>query len=150
MVKGIQIFINFLKDLVNSMLKIKEKLNGVFFDVSFQDKINILRGPSGSGKTFLFNTISAYCYTKGISYAFIDYRFLASNDEGLILSHCIGKDILLFDNADLYMSSELFNEVRKLGSTIIMSIKNTYGLNMSEARSYRVMYEGNSLKTRRF
>lgn len=44
------------------------------------------------------------------------------------------------------MSSELFNEVRKLGSTIIMSIKNTYGLDMSGARSYKMEFEGNSLK----
>ena len=131
------------------MLQFKKPINGVDFDVSFTDKVNVFRGSSGTGKTFLFNVISAYCAKNNISHAYIDYKTVLTDDIDLILSHCKGKDIVILDNADLYLTPDLFQSIRDLGCTIILSKKTTFGLNMRDAHLYTVDYNGNTLSTRR-
>ena len=130
------------------MLKVKRTSGGVDFDVDFIDEINVIKGASGTGKTFLFNMLSSYCISNKIPFAFIGYRFLASGDEGLIFSLCINKKIIILDNADLYLTPELFNKLRGLNATIILSKKHTFGLNMDDAHLYTVDYSGSSLSTR--
>lgn len=36
------------------MIQFVEKFNDIVFDISFEDKINLLSGVSGEGKTFAF------------------------------------------------------------------------------------------------
>lgn len=124
-------------------------MNGVDFCINFADRINVIKGASGTGKTFLFSMISAYFTSNKISYAFIDYKFLASGDEELIFSHCVNKELILLDNADLYLTSELFDKIRNLDATIILSKKSTFGLNMDDAHLYTIDYTNSSLVTRR-
>lgn len=131
------------------MLQFKKKVNGIDFDISFEDDINVIKGASGTGKTFLFNVISSYCTNNKISYAFIDYKFVASGDESLILSHCMNKDIIILDNADLYLNPELFEQIKGVGATIILSKKSTFGLDMRNAHLYVIDYRGSLLRTRR-
>lgn len=131
------------------MFQYSKLTNGVEFNISFIDKINIIKGSSGTGKTFLFNTIASYCVSNKISYALIDYKIVASGDESLILSHCRNKSLIILDNADLYLTSELFNNIINLKLTIILSIKATFGLNMENAHLYTVTYKDSLLKTRR-
>lgn len=131
------------------MLNIKKVINGVSFDINFTDRINVIKGASGTGKTFLFNILMSYCVNNKISYAYIDYNFLASGDESLIFSHCLNKDLIMLDNADLYLTFELFNKIRSLDATIILSKKSTFGLNMEDAHLYNIEYINSSLITRR-
>lgn len=140
---------SFWKVLVIRMLQFKKLINGVNFDVSFIDSINVIRGSSGTGKTFLFNVISAYCAKNNITHAYIDYKTVLTGDTDLILPHCKGKDIVILDNADLYLTSDLFQSIRDLGCTIILSKKTTFGLNMRGAHLYTIDYKGNVLATRR-
>lgn len=131
------------------MFRVKRTMNGVDFDINFKDRINVIKGASGTGKTFLFNMISSYCTSNKIPYAFIDYKFLASGDEDLIFYHCRNKKLIILDNADLYLTSELFNKIRNLNATIILSKKSTFGLNMDDAHLYTIDYIDDSLITRR-
>lgn len=131
------------------MLEFNKVIGGIHFDVKFSDKINIIRGDSGTGKTFLFNTIESFCVSNSIPYASIDYKFLASNDVDLIYTHCINKDIILLDNADLYLTPELFNKIINLNKTVIISKKSIYGLNASDIHLYSIEYTEFELKTRR-
>lgn len=131
------------------MIKFEKDINGIHFNVNFVDSLNVLKGASGTGKTFLFNTICSYCMLNKISYAYIDYTFVSSADTKLIPEHCHDKDLIILDNADLYLTPQLFSKIRELDSTIILSKKTTFGLDMSEAHMYVIEYVDDSLSTRR-
>ena len=130
-------------------LFLKKEANGVKFEVAFSDKINVLKGASGTGKSFLFSVISSYCASENIPYALVDYRFVSEDNTEAILQYCKGKEIIILDNADLYLTPELFMGIQKLGATMIISKKTTFGLDMREAHLYAVDYIKGSLKTRR-
>lgn len=131
------------------MIKFEKDINGIHFNVNFMDEINVIKGYSGTGKTFLFNMLRSYCMLQGIPCAYIDYTFVSDGDIDLILEHCVGKELIILDNADLYLNHELFNNIRSIGKTIIMSKKSTYGLNMTKAHVYMIGYDESSLSTRR-
>lgn len=131
------------------MLEFNKVIGGIHFDVKFSDKINIIRGESGTGKTFLLKTIESFCANNSIPYASIDHKFLASNDVDLIYMHCINKDIILLDNADLYLTPELFNKILSLNKTVIMSKKSIYGLNAADIHLYSIEFTESELKTSR-
>lgn len=134
---------------VIKLLKFKKKSNGVDFDVNFMDEINIFTDASGTGKTFLFKVLCSYCRDNDMKYAYIDYNMIDTGDEGLILSHCKNKDVIILDNADLYLTPELWNAIRNLNKLIILSKKSTFGLNMKGVHSYTIDYNGSELNTRR-
>lgn len=131
------------------MFKLNKKIGSTNFSIFFEDKVNVIRGNSGTGKTFMFSTIASYCMLNSIKYAYIDYNFVASNDTDLIYQHCYDKDIIILDNADLYLDSELFSKLLSLNATIILSKKTTYGLDMKDAHLYVVNYDSDCLSTRR-
>lgn len=120
------------------------------FDVNFSDKLNLIKGSSGTGKTFLFHIMQAYCVSEEISCALIDSKVLSSANEDIIYSMCLGKEIVILDNADLYLNGELFDKIRNLDCTVIISKKGTFGLNMKAVHLYLVKYEGNILCTKRW
>ena len=113
------------------------------FSVNFENKINLLVDNSGTGKTFLLNMLKFYCDEGGISCAHVDYLH-----QDVILDN---KDILLFDRADLYLTSEMFNKISSLDATSIISIKSTVDLNLvGDIGFYRVLYYNKSIVTRRW
>lgn len=131
-------------------IQFKLESSGVMFDVKFFDRLNYIKGSSGTGKTFLFNVMQAYCVLNGIPCAFVDSKMLASVNNDIIYSMCKEKEIVILDHADLYLDAELFNKIRDLGCTVIVSKKRTFGLNMEDVHLYLVEYEGNTLCTKRW
>ena len=128
-------------------IQFKKVSNGISCDVNFIDKLNIIKGASGTGKTFLFNVIYSYCTFSGIKCAFIDYRVVASGNTDLIFEMCKNKSIVILDNADLYLTQDLFSRIRTLDCTVIVSKKSTFGLDMRDVHLYTVNYSGDSLST---
>lgn len=126
--------------------KMKELINGVYFDVNFIDKINIIKQLSGTGKTFLFKTMNEYCKLYDISCLYCDYRF-ADFSEQKIFSLCEDYEMIILDNADLYLTTDLFTSLQELNKFIIVSIKSTVGLDMQQAGTYAVKYDEQSLTT---
>lgn len=61
----------------------------------------------------------------------------------------MNKDIIILDNADLYLNPELFEQIKGIGATIILSKKSTFGLDMRNAHLYIIDYRGSLLRTRR-
>lgn len=112
--------------------KMKELINGVYFDVNFIDKINIIKQLSGTGKTFLFKTMNEYCKLYDISCLYCDYRF-ADFSEQKIFSLCEDYEMIILDNADLYLTTDLFTSLQELNKFMIVSIKSTVGLDMQQA-----------------
>jgi hypothetical protein len=132
------------------MFKLNKEIGGTTFNVDFIDKINMIKGNSGTGKTYLFTVLYSYCSVNNISCVYIDYKMVASSNESLIFEQCKNKKLILLDNADLYLTSELFNKIKSLDATIIISKKTSFGLNMTGVHLYKLLYENGKIQTRRF
>ena len=122
--------------------------NSTKFDISFLDKINILLDNSGTGKTFLINMVSSYCENNDIPYMHIDYkhRELVDNKKSLY-----NKEILLFDKADLYLTPDLFEELKSVKGISIISIKDIADLYIdNNVGLYNLINTGSNIKTNRW
>ena len=106
----------------------------------------ILFGYSGTGKTFLFKALAEYFIENDINYIYIDYQgaYLALDT---IKSIVCDRDFILMDNADLYMTAELYDYLKSLNNYKVISLKDTMPLNLENTHIMRVNYKDNSLKT---
>ena len=130
------------------MLQLNEVFSGVRFDVSFEDRVNLFSGVSGEGKTFLFTVLDEYFTESGVSYCHFDNMFFNYTEEQLI-SLCVGRKVIIFDNADLYLTQKLLDFAIETADTVIISMKNPYKLVMSNVGFYSLDYETDSLYTNR-
>lgn len=113
--------------------------NSTLFDVDFKNRINLLVDDSGTGKTFLLQMLKFFCDDNNISCAHIDYIHKDMPLEG--------NDVLLFDKADLYVTSDMFDKLKDLDATSIISIKNTTDLDMyGDIGMYRLINSGKQIK----
>jgi hypothetical protein len=116
--------------------ELKTEIGGTYIDVALQEQINVLQGISGEGKTYLFYLMSAYAINNDIPMRVINSQLFSSasvavkSEEvcNLVLSICKDVDVLILDNADLYLTHELLEKLKKFANTIIISIKNSYGV----------------------
>lgn len=127
------------------MLDIKYEYNGIDIEVSLYNGLNILDGYSGDGKTLLLNAIEAYCIDNDIIYAYINYRNMKEKDE-TIEAICTGKDIILIDDADLFINNTMLTYMIEHNKHIIMSIKNTYKIDERKAKKFFVQYDKMELR----
>ena len=119
------------------------RYNYMNFNVNFEHKINILKGYSGSGKTFLLRALR-YCFDKyGISYAYTDYAHRDTNLEG--------KDVLLFDNGDLYFDKDMLAKVSALDAMSIIVMHSTVDLSpIGDMGCCYLINDGKSITTKMF
>ena len=101
---------------------IQTRYSGTQIKVNIKSGVNILEGYSGTGKTFLMKGIVYYCKSNKISYSYIDYKDIDRGSD-IIKASCRNKDIVMLDNADLYISNELLEEIKKTAKIIIISLK---------------------------
>lgn len=124
-------------------MNINIKKNFVHIDVTFEEGVSVLDGISGGGKTFLIKSIYEYCLSVGIAVLYISYENALETD--LIKSACCNK--ILFDNADLYMTDELFRYLKSLNGTIvIVAMKHSFLFDSYDCKSYLVEYNGKDLR----
>jgi len=125
--------------MVDSFI-VKVKYCGVNFEAEFTGKLSLLSGYSGTGKTFLINAIELYCLNNKIKYAHVDYKFRDTKEE-IIEGYCSDAEVILLDNADLYLTNDLLSALRKDNKFIIMCMKDTSGLDMADVDEYIVNYK---------
>lgn len=133
-----------------TMMKVDWTFKGdsdIDLHIAVTDKIALLCDDSGTGKTFLFYMLESYLVAKGIAYKKFDYN--SENEDLEWFRQGMKKaDMLLLDNADLYMTRELFEYLKSSGKQVIISIKHTEKLGSFEnCGFYTVVYDGKSLKT---
>ena len=80
----------------------------------FESRCNILSDSSGTGKTLLLSTLLFYCMEQGYRVRHYDYAHPLEKVE-------LGYDILLLDNADLYLTQELLDSLCDLDGLIVIS-----------------------------
>lgn len=91
--------------------------------------------------------LTSYFVIHGIPYEKFDYS--SENKELAWFQQSMKKaDVVLLDNADLYMTKELFRDLKSSGKQVVISIKHTERLGSFEnCGFYTVDYDGKSLRT---
>ena len=122
----------------NSQIKIHAK---------FDEGINVIYGYSGTGKTFMFEKINNYyANSKDFRVALVDYNY-SNKSEELIVEFCKNTDLVLLDNADLYLTESLVNKLRSICRCIVISMKNTVFFHQNEVNILSVEYKNHLIRT---
>lgn len=130
-------------------LNVSFKLStGLEVIAKFTDNINILFDDSGTGKTYLIGLLQGYCYENNINVCFFDSNASDYTEESIILN-LKGRDMVLFDNGDLYLTDKILNYCRENNILVIVSLKNIVRLNTLDAGLYVVKYGNGVLRTAR-
>lgn len=92
------------------MFKIDYNDGNVSLNCILDRKLMLLEGNSGSGKTYLMDLLKSYFVINKVPFrAFSMDAFGA--DESAIISMCRGAQVVLFDNADLYLTSGIVKSI---------------------------------------
>lgn len=129
-------------------LIIKSRYSRLDVNIEFIDEINLMSNFSGTGKTFMFTIIKEYCRDNGIKCIYCDYSSVGQSEEQ-ILQWCKDADIVIFDNADLYLTPKIVEKLKNAGKMQIISIKAYLNYNMRYAGVYDVIFTNDSLITKR-
>lgn len=129
-------------------LVMKGLYNGVDFDISFDNNVNFLCGNSGTGKTFLMHALELFCSNSDITCQYVDYR---SRKKSLsyIMSLCSDAEVILLDNADLYLTQEILTALKSQGKFLVISMKDTCELDTYDSAQYVVKYKHTNLRLKR-
>lgn len=128
-------------------MKIDFNYSSINISIDLLDKICVFYDMSGTGKTFLFTILKSYFQVTKTSYISIDY----SNYEVLNNYDFSGDTkVIILDNADLYMTGDMFSKLEKSNKLVIMSIKSIKGLNQRYMGFYNVIYTKDKMRVMRF
>ena len=128
-------------------MNIDYNYSGIQVKAVFSDNINMLYDMSGTGKSFLFLIIQHYAKENGLACRLFDYK--TDNSEQHILTECINADILIFDNADLYISKDLLGKLKTRCKCILISLKDLSKIEFGSVGLYSVLYSGNKMEVNR-
>lgn len=137
-------FTNYVMEGEWMSLKISDYIyNFTTFYANFENKINLLVDSSGTGKTFLLQMLRFYCSENNLTCTHVDF---IHKDIPLGSS-----DILLFDKADLYFTSEIFEELKHLDAISVVSIKSLTRLNLEgDIGLYKLINTGTEITVERY
>lgn len=136
------------KGLRQNMIQFTKEYSGIVFDIDIQDRINLFTGYSGTGKTFVFGAIQEYLVSNNISTIYFDYRQMDYTVDQLI-SLCDDKEVIILDNADLYLTQNLLDYIIDSHKILLCSIKKPYKYRFRVFRKYEVEYENDKVTVRR-
>lgn len=130
-------------------LDVKLNYQGVNVDVHFSNGCNMLSGYSGTGKTFLMQAIELFCMNNSIDCVYCNYRFNGYTSDQ-IKEVCKNAEVVLLDNADLYLNNELFLWFKKTDKLLIICMKDTSAIDMEDVYKYIVNYENKMITIEEF
>lgn len=122
-------------------------VSDISLNINIADRVAIFLDGAGTGKTFMFQMLASYCVINNIPYEKFNYSSENKDFEWFKLS--IKKaDIVIMDNADLYMTPELFDYLKSCDKQVLISIKHPKCLTTYEnCGFYKVKYVGSTLMT---
>ena len=129
-------------------LKASFKVNTTQFDIDFTDKICVLYDNSGTGKSYLLKSLRTYAESNNIKYTFFDYK-ADGMAEKEVIERIKGNELVLFNNADLYMTNNIIKAIKQEGVLAIMELRSVVEFDLRESGYYRVKYEVNNVITKR-
>jgi hypothetical protein len=89
-----------------------------------------------------------YCYSNDISCKVLDYNVIGDSDEEIINSCKEHRDILIFDNADLYLNKNILENVN--ATLIIASVKNAVKIRTDNSGNYRLIQNDKVVSVKRW
>ena len=137
--------------MVNNMnsLSVNLKYQGANVEVHFSDRWSMLSGYSGTGKTFLMQAVELFCMNNSINCVYCNYRF-KEYDSDQIKEVCKNAEVVLLDNADLYLNNELFLWFKETGKLLVICMKDTSAIDMEDVHKYIVNYENKRVSVEGF
>lgn len=120
-----------------NMIQFTKEYSGIVFDVDIQDRISLFTGYSGTGKTFAFGAIQEYFVSNNIRTIYFDDRQMDN------------KEVILLDNADLYLTQNLLDYLIDSNKILLCSTKKPYQYRFGVFGKYEVKYENNRVAVRR-
>lgn len=132
------------------MIYINENIGSINVSVKFTDKINLLVGDSGSGKSFLLSLIEEkYSNDDNIHIACFDYKVARNINKDEMIKLAGDNDIVILENADLYMTKDLYQALSNDKCIVIASSKNYLSVPTELSGVYIVDYVDDKISTRR-
>jgi len=129
-------------------ININDSIGGITLNVHFQEKFCYLDNASGTGKSFLFRLLRRYYKEQDLVVIHVNYETETST-ESTLMDYCKHADVVLLDNADLYLTRHIIQKFRELDIQVIICMKNIRQVYSSDFVLYDVIYEGNTLSVKR-
>lgn len=132
------------------MLDLSCSFESIQIDAKFYDKICVFHNDSGSGKTLLMSAIDSYCNDElGIHCFIVDYRF--HNRSAKDIMSAIGNaEVVCLDNADLYMTYDLYDSLLNSKKLVIVSSHTLQGIRVGKTmKFYKISISNSKLEVKR-
>lgn len=126
------------------MFEIDIIYNGIHVIAKFNNKLNFLIYDSGTGKTLLMQAIILFCKKNKMKFKYFNYLD-ADIQESELINSCINSDIILLDNADLYLTDSILQKLIKDKKYIIVSMKYLHILDVIDYDEFIVKYDNKQL-----
>lgn len=126
------------------MLSLSYEAKGTLFDVTFTEGVTIIKDDSGTGKSFLFDTLIGELRERGIIFKFLDYRS-RENARDILLDLDSECSVVILDNADLYLTKDIFRHLKDTVKYALIVTKDTGDLPIEDVTFSAVDYEAGSL-----
>lgn len=114
--------------------------------VSLPQRVNIVRSDSGVGKSFL-SIVLPQLNMRGFNVVVVKYDNFKTFDLNCLF-RADEKTMVVFDNADIYMSEELKNAVISSEATCLIFTRDTRFFNVMNSGICVVSYDGKQLQIR--
>lgn len=125
-------------------MNIQFKYNSINVNISIKEHVGFIVGNSGTGKTFLFELLCKYCDARSIAYYMFNhssYRALANFDVNSV-------DLIVLDNAELYLNEKIYNLLKAGSATVLICCKNYWNYDMCGVGLYEVEYTEHNITTK--
>lgn len=125
-----------------SDMVITSSYNNLVVNIELDKGIYVFGGCSGTGKTFLAKILHSVCSIKKIKYKYFN-NVMKDYKADTIVSIASGNDLVFFDNADLYLTSDILKDIKDT-RCILISMKDVCKLGV-DYRDCDVVYDGKSV-----
>ena len=121
-------------------------MNHLSVSVHLQNKIYVQMGNSATGKTYIFSLIKQFCLVNNMICCSYDYNCKDINDIIYEIKNKKALNIILFDNADLYLTQQLADFLATLNVPIVLNSRLKYKFfNTSDLICLHTKYTDNSI-----
>ncbi len=125
------------------ILKTEGTLN---VDISLSNKVCLLASDSGTGKTYAMSFVREYCIENDIRCTMVNYND-AEKSEDEIIRYCVDSDVVIFDDANLYLTSSIIDRVYQTSKIIVVCAQDLFGfMDCDDTAFYSASFTGERLE----
>ena len=127
-------------------IELNKAMRGVQFDISIPEGVFLFGGDSSTGKSYLLSFLSEE-YEDISSYVnYVDVKGNKYDSTNRIKSKIDSTQIALLDNADLYMTQDLYDYVKLHSKIVLIAARDMFLADYSGAHFADVDYDGKKME----